>query len=102
MKRTRLRQVSVVRAKELRQYSKLRKIYLEAHPYCEVWLAEHDLKYEGAPLEAPLSQDIHHRQGRQRAKLNDTSMWLAVCRELHNQIHNNPKWAYEMGYLVKK
>jgi hypothetical protein len=102
MKRTPLRKVSVQRAKELREYSKLRKIYLEAHPYCQVWLLEMGIKYEGSPLEAPLSHDIHHRQGRQRSKLNDTSMWLAVCRDSHHKIHNNPRWAYEHGYLIKK
>jgi hypothetical protein len=64
MKRTPLKRVSTKRSKELKEYAKLRKAYLEAHPYCEVYLAENGLKYEGKPIDAPLATDIHHRRGR--------------------------------------
>jgi len=92
MRRTRLRPVSARRSKELREYSKLRKSYLETHPYCEICIGEKKEKTQ--------AEDIHHRQGRQHSKLNDSSLWLAVCRDCHNTIHNNPKWAYEKGYLL--
>lgn len=102
MKRTPLKRVSSKRSKELREYAKLRKAYLEAHPYCEVWLQEgiidgtslHDLL-----MLAPLATDIHHVRGRWGKRLNDTSYWLAVCRQSHDRIHRDPAWAYERGYL---
>jgi hypothetical protein len=27
---------------------------------------------------------------------------LAVCFECHHEIHHNPAWAYERGYMVKR
>jgi hypothetical protein len=102
MKRTPLKRVSSKRSKELREYAKLRKAYLEAHPYCEVYLAENGLKYEGNPIDAPLATDIHHRRGRWHGRLNETEHWLAVCRESHERIHYHPQWAYERGYMLPR
>lgn len=102
MKRSPLKRVSSKRSKELREYAKLRKAYLEAHPYCEVYLQENGLKYEGQLLDAPASEDIHHRRGRWHGRLNDTTHWLAVCRESHNKIHYHPQWAYERGYMLPR
>lgn len=57
-----------------------------------------------------LPVDIHHTRGRglgfedeyaeERGipRLLDTRYWLAVCREIHTQIENNPGWAKENGY----
>lgn len=98
MKRTPLKRVSSKRSKELREYAKLRKAYLEAHPYCQVWIQEGIIN--GTSLnDPPLSTDIHHVRGRWHGRLNDTKYWLAVCRESHEKIHRNPAWAYERGYL---
>lgn len=102
MKRTPLKRVSSKRSKELREYAKLRKAYLLAHPYCQVWQQERLM--EGASLYsllmlAPRSTDIHHVRGRWGKRLNDTKHWLAVCRESHDRIHRDPAWAYERGYL---
>jgi hypothetical protein len=102
MKRTPLKRVSTKRSKELKEYSKLRKAYLEAHPYCEVYMAEYGLEYKGGPVDAPKATDIHHRRGRWGSRLNDTRYWLAVCRAMHEDIHNDPKWAYEQGYLLPR
>lgn len=95
MKRTPLKKVSSKRSKELRLYAKLRKEYLDANPHCQVWLKENP----NATAEAPLATDIHHVRGRWHGRLNDTTNWLAVCRESHEKIHRNPAWAYERGYL---
>jgi len=104
MKRTPLRKVSTKRALELKEYSKLRKAYLVDHPYCEVWLREHAtecLKTAGING-CPEATDIHHRKGRVGKMLLDTQYWLAVSREMHDNIHRNPKWAYAKGYLLLK
>lgn len=102
MKRTPLKRVSSKRSKELREYAKLRKAYLEAHPYCEVFLADFGVKYKGKPLDMPLATDIHHRKGRWGRRLNDTEYWLAVCRASHKRIHRYPKWAYQRGYMLPR
>lgn len=45
--------------------------------------------------------EIHHTYcGKDRAKYYlDESTWIAVSREGHNWIHDNPKEAREQGYL---
>ena len=45
--------------------------------------------------------EIHHTYcGKDRSKYYlDTSTWLAVSRDGHNWIHDNPKEARELGYL---
>lgn len=90
IKRTlRLRPLSPKRKKETRKYSDLRKEFLDDHPQCAVfpWLP---------------ATEIHHVAGRENSRLNDTSKWLAVSRQGHDKIHNNPEWAYENGYLLLK
>lgn len=108
MKRSPLRRVSAKRAKQNKEYSKLRKEYLEAHPICEIWLAENQTKLlhtedaEGLLGEAPRSTEIHHRKGRFGSRLNDTQFWMATCENCHRLIHANPKWAHEKGYLLPR
>jgi hypothetical protein len=50
--------------------------------------------------EKPVRQatDIHHIEGRGKNYLA-VDTWMAVSRHWHNEIHNNPKWAREQGYL---
>ena len=45
--------------------------------------------------------EIHHTYcGKDRAKYYlDTTTWIAVSRDGHNWIHDNPKEARELGYL---
>jgi hypothetical protein len=60
-----------------------------------------------------MATEIHHKMGRegyadQWAKENgisllvDTRFFLPVCRSAHEQIENNPEWAYSMGYSVRR
>lgn len=116
LKRTPLRKVSKKRAKEGRIYSEKRKAFLEAHPICQVWVAMRGIK-EIPPLiyviegrvycaedmihnGAPTSCDIHHKAKRTGSNYLDESTWLAVSREMHEKIHQNPSWARAQGYLV--
>lgn len=69
----------------LRAYSALRKAYLESHPMCEIYPDQ-------------IATDIHHTKGRGKYLL-DTATWMAVCRDAHRKIHDNPKWAREHGYI---
>ena len=71
-------------------YTKERKVYLQAYPYCEV---------VGCNSE---SQDIHHRKGRIGALLIDSNYFVAVCRTCHTEIELNPIWAKENGYSLDR
>ncbi len=93
IKRTPLRRVSKKRAVGLRIYSKLRKQFLEEHPYCQAYAT---IWYPAC--DSPPSVEIHHKRGRGKY-LNETSTWLAVCRMSHDFIHQHPKAARIMGFL---
>lgn len=84
--RSPIRRVSSKRAKQLREYSKRRKAFLEANPWCAV-------KAETAATE------IHHVAGRIGEQLLDERDWLPVSRDGHNWIHAHPKEAREAGFL---
>lgn len=88
LKRTPLRPVSKKRRGELKEYSVLRKVYLATFPKC--WCCPNP------------ATDIHHRHGRFKDRLNDTTFWIGVCRPCHDKIHSNPAWAYENRLLVQR
>ena len=87
IRRTPIRKVSKKRAAQLREYSKLRKVFMEHHPICEV-------------CGHATATDIHHRDGRTGERLNDVNYFLAVCRSCHHDIHASPAWAGVEGYLL--
>lgn len=98
LKRTRINPVSDKRAEESREYSTLRKVFLEGK-FCPV---------TGQP-----ATQIHHKMGRigyaddaARAKgltlFLDVRYWLAVSHEGHEKIEREKKWAIEMGYSISR
>lgn len=108
MKRTPLRRVSIKRAKELREYSKLREAYLVAHPYCQVAIKINGLDeakviencgHDGYGGIVRLATEIHHVGKRYGSRLNDTSKWLAVSRLMHLRIEQDKTWARANGLL---
>lgn len=84
-----LKPVSSKRAKENREYSKRRRIFLAKHPRCAV--------FPKIP-----STDVHHSAGREGALLLDESKWLAVSRQGHTFIHENPNTARELGFSAPR
>lgn len=44
---------------------------------------------------------IHHRLLRSQGGKNTMSNLLGVCWLCHTEVHNNPEWSYEHGYLLK-
>jgi hypothetical protein len=44
---------------------------------------------------------IHHRLRRSQGGGNELENLLGLCSRCHDEIHANPAWAYEHGYLVK-
>ncbi len=43
--------------------------------------------------------DIHHKSKRGK-NLSSQQTFMAVCRNCHTRIHDNPAWARELGYLI--
>lgn len=86
-KRKAIRPVSDKRKKQNAEYSVLRKAFLEEHPVCQVCLSEE-------------ASQIHHMNHREGKRLNDQNYWLAVGPDCHHQIHDQPAWAKEKGYLL--
>lgn len=82
----RIKPASKKRAKQNREYSKVRKEYLIAHPKCEV---------KGCRF---IANEVHHIKGRIGDLLTDERYFLAVCNEHHKQIESSPEWAKEKGY----
>lgn len=81
--------------------SKRNALYLVA---IKTFLMEDDKQH--CPVMATLfnktirATEIHHTNGRENDRLLDRSYWLAVSREGHQWIHNNPKKARELGWLI--
>lgn len=81
-----IKPISDKRKKQEAAYSVLRKAFLEQHPNCEIC---------GSP-----STEVHHRNGRENERLNDTEYWMAIDRLCHTELHLNPQWARDNGYLI--
>lgn len=86
-KATKIKPVSDKRKKELKTYSEQRKLFL-VNKIC--------------PITQETATEIHHIKGRDNKWLNDINYWLAVSRNGHIWIHNNPIEAEEKGYLIKR
>jgi hypothetical protein len=88
LKQTPIKRVSDKRKAKNILYKVERAEYLKYHLVCEICKSR-------APTE------IHHTySGKDRDKFFlDTSTWLAVCRMCHSNVHANPIWAREKGYL---
>ena len=70
----------------MKEYSILRKQYLEEHPICEV-------------CNIRKASDIHHKNKRFKGRLNEVEHWMATCRKCHQEIEDHKEWARENGYL---
>lgn len=74
----RISPVSKNRARKLREYTDLKKKFLEEHRKCQANLPDCGVTVT----------DLHHKGGRGK-NLNEVSTWLAVCRKCHDKIHNS-------------
>lgn len=82
-----LRPISKKRAKQVKEYSKLRKEYLSVHTQCAVFPF---LK----------ATEIHHKNHRENDRLNDAIYFLPVSKEGHLWLHENPAEARKRGWLL--
>lgn len=88
MRRTPIKNMSSKRSKKQAVYTVLRKSFLLDHPICQI-------------CDSNRAAEIHHTHaGADRDKfMNDTTTWMALCSFCHREIHENPIWARENGYL---
>lgn len=71
----------------MKKYKDLRKVYLAEHPVCEV-------------CKVRKAKEIHHKRGRNGENLYKD--FLAVDRECHRRIEENPEWARENGFMLSR
>lgn len=82
-----IRKVSEKRKSQNDEYSVLREKFLKENPICKA-------------CETSPSTAIHHLKGRENDLLNEIQYWMPVCNICHNEIHANPEWARQHGYLI--
>ena len=54
------------------------------------------------PITGLETTDIHHKKGRVGSLYLDTKYWVALSREGHKFVEENPIWAKENGYSLNR
>lgn len=85
-----IERISKAMAVKLRAYSKLKKVVLKSHPWCQA-------------CENARSTTVHHRIPRSVRPdlLLSKANLMALCEPCHQTIHQYPKLSYEIGTLAK-
>lgn len=83
-----IKKVSQKRQSENKIYLALREAFLANNTIC--------------PINGQKTTDIHHMKGRIGSLFLDTRYWLAVSREGHKFIEENPIWAKENNYSLNR
>lgn len=87
-KRIPVNKVSKKRQEENKIYKVKRAEFLKLHTIC--------------PITGGRTEDVHHVKGRTGTLFLDERYWLAVSREGHRKIEENPIWAKENGYSANR
>ncbi|QNS40152.1 hypothetical protein H0S70_06985 [Chryseobacterium manosquense] len=82
--------MSKKRQQEIREYT-IKRLQFLAQP--------ENLK---CPITGERATEIHHMRGRIGSLLLDTRYWLAVSRNGHRRIEENPEWAKENNYSLNR
>ena len=85
-----MRARSPKRAKQEREYTRLRRDFLEANPWCAL---------KGCGL---LATEVHHRRGRVGALLLAVEHWSPLCHDCHVWATGHPAAAYELGISERR
>jgi hypothetical protein len=54
------------------------------------------------PITGKPTTDVHHMKGRIGRLLLDTRYWVALSRDGHKYVEENPEWAKENGYSLNR
>lgn len=84
-----IKKASVKRSKENREYSRVRKTFLEQNPMCAVY-------------PELFATQVHHKKGRIGKLLTDVRFFLAVSDDGHKKIESEPEWAKEQGFSISR
>ncbi len=79
-------QVSKKRKVEMLKYSVLRTEFLAKK------------ENQICPITKQPTTDIHHKRGRVGSLYLDTKHWIALSREGHKFVEENPEWSKQNGY----
>jgi hypothetical protein len=85
-----MRSVSVRRQRENREYTKLRREFLENRPRCEF--------PNGCSERAT---EVQHRRGRRGLRLLDVDWWAASCHDHNAWAEDHTGEALAIGWLVR-
>ena len=85
--KTKIAPISKKRSKENKEYNTLREVFLTG---------------KICPVTGQKATEVHHKAGRTGKLYLDVRYWLAVSREGHRKIEENPEWAKENGYSLKR
>ncbi len=120
LKRTPLKRVSKKRAKENRKYMERNRLFLQTHPWCQIWLkkngfTEDQVESDGdrgwievdwdngngvvATIPVPRSTEVHHMNGRNGWRLLDETEWCAASSAEHAWVKLNQSEARRIGVL---
>lgn len=86
-----VRQISLKRQRQMREYSKLRHEFLEGRQRCE---------FPGGCVNA--ATEIHHRRGRLGGLLLAVDTFEPLCHEHHAFLTEHPAIAYQMGMSERR
>lgn len=78
------------RARQEREYSKLRAVFLAANPWCQFPTGC------GQP-----ATEVQHRRGRRGLRLLDVDWWAASCHSHNMWAEDHTGEALEIGWLVR-
>lgn len=93
MKRTPIRRRSRKESARVARYNKAREIVFErSGGSCEA----------RTPDCRGVSDQVHHRKGRDGDLVDDIDYLLAACWACHNYIHRHPAESYERGWMIKR
>jgi len=88
--KTAIKKVSDKRKKQKAEYQLKRILFLRE---------PHNQK---CPVTGKPTTDVHHMKGRIGNLLLDERYWIALSREGHKYIEENPEWAKENGYSLNR
>lgn len=54
------------------------------------------------PITKKQTTDVHHKKGRTGTLYLDEKYWVALSREGHQFVEQNPEWAKENGYSLNR
>lgn len=89
--RQRIKQVSANREEELREYRRESR----------KWIKEQKAQGIKCPVTGRPVSEVHHSRGRVGSLLNEKQFWVAVSRQGHYWIHENPMLARMANLLAE-